>query len=51
MKLKFREDKSWELPLPNGDTLHRIDIFIGEDLVDSISVSSKYLKYFIKVRP
>jgi hypothetical protein len=46
-RIWFEEDKSWELSLPNGDTLHRINVYVGKQFIDEISMPSKYVKYFV----
>lgn len=47
-EIRFKEDKSWQSPLPDGSTLHRIDVFVGNNYIDDISVTDEYLKYFVE---
>ena len=51
-KLHFKENKHKELSgggLPEGMTLHHIDVFVGKERVADFSVERKYLPYFIEV--
>jgi hypothetical protein len=49
-KIHFKEDKHKELSgggLPDGMSLHHIDVFVGDEWVAGFSVSRKYLRYFV----
>jgi hypothetical protein len=43
-RLHFREEVSWQLPLPDGQILHRIDVYFDNEYLDNISIDSKQFK-------
>ena len=49
-RVNFKENKSWELVMPDETSIHRIEVFVGERYLDYFYVPTEYVKYFVDRR-
>ena len=46
-QVNFREDPLWKLKMHDNSTLHRVEVYVGNDHIGHLPVTDKYLKYFV----
>ena len=46
-RANFKENKSWELEMPDHSSIHRIEVYVGKRHIDYFYVPKEYVKDII----